>query len=97
MEGWLLLGWGTALSEGRTGTNIPVLEMRKRTQRLVQGHTAKKLLASLSSQYWLLVELQSFLFLGKNELFPLQSGFSFLLVSLTVVSVLNSGNNILHW
>ena len=73
------------LREGSAVMNGPILEIRKLRQGLVQGHTAEKWPTNLSSHNCLLVELQSFPFLGKNELFPLESGFLFLSLSLIVV------------
>lgn len=81
---------------GKTDINVPILEIRKLRQALVQGYPAKKWPTNLRSHNQSLVELKSFSFLGKNELFPLKSAFPFLSVSLIVVLLLSSGNNILH-
>lgn len=81
---------------GKTDINVPILEIRKLRQALVQGYPAKKWPTNLRSHNQSLVELESFSFLGKNELFPLKSAFPFLSVSLIVVLLLSSGNNILH-
>lgn len=78
-------GWG-----GRTDINVPILEIRKLRQGLVQGYTAKKWPTNLSSHNRSLVELESFSSLRKNELFPLKSAFPFLSVSLIVVILLSS-------
>lgn len=76
--------------EGRTDINVPILEIRKLRQGLVQGYTAKKWPTNLSSHNRSWVELESFSSLGKNELFPLKSAFPFLSVSLIVVILLSS-------